>query len=185
MFHGGISFGEDFIMRRLFLTASLALACATVAQPAEAQVSFGAQGAMITMLDEATDMNGTFGIGPRVQISPPMPGLPLAIGIVGQGVYYFPEGDGFNFMTYGLGAKVGLSTPMLSPYVIGGWQWRRASVDGFDAVTESGATVGVGVGLGMIPVFIEAQMEFNEDDPSVPDVDNDPIVIQAGVLVGG
>jgi hypothetical protein len=183
MFHGGISFGEEFIMRRLFLTASLALACATVAQPADAQVSFGAQGAMITMLDEATDLNGTFGIGPRVEFSPPIPTLQL--GIVGQGVYYFPDVDGFNFMTYGLGAKVGLSTPMVSPYVIGSWQWRRASFDGFDSVTESGATVGLGVGLGMIPVFVEAQMEFNEDDPAVPDVDNDPIVIQAGVLVGG
>jgi hypothetical protein len=179
---GDLFFGEEFIMRRLFLTASLALACATVAQPADAQVSFGGQAGMITMLDEATDMNGTFGVGPRVQFSPPIPGLTL--GIVGQGLYYFPDGD-FNFMTYGLGAKVGLSTPMISPYVIAGWQWRRTSAEGFDAVTESGATAGVGVGLGMIPVFVEATMEFNEDNPSAPDFDNDPIVIQAGVLVGG
>jgi hypothetical protein len=173
---------ENSIMRRLLMTASVALACATVAQPAVAQVSFGGQAAMITMLDEATDLNGTFGVGPRVEFSPPIPGLTL--GIVGQGVYYFPDGD-VNFMTYGLGAKIGLSTPVVSPYVIGGWQWRRASLEGFDAVTENGATVGVGVGLGAIPVFIEASMEFNEEDPSVPDVDNDPIVIQAGVLIGG
>jgi len=169
-------------MRRLLLTASVALVCVTVAQPAVAQVSFGGQAGMITMLDDATDMNGTFGVGPRVQFSPPIPGLTL--GIVGQGLYYFPDGD-FNFMTYGLGAKVGLSTPMISPYVIGGWQWRRTSADGFDAVTEDGATVGVGVGLGMIPVFVEVAMEFNEEDPAAPDFDNDPVVIQAGVLVGG
>jgi hypothetical protein len=173
---------ENSIMRRLYLSASVALVCAAAAQPAVAQVSFGGQAAMITMLEDATDMNGTFGIGPRVEFSPPIPMLTL--GIVGQGVYYFPDGD-FNFMTYGLGAKVGLSTPVVSPYLIGGWQWRRTSAEGFDAVTEDGATVGIGVGLGMIPVFVEVSMEFNEDDPAVPDFDNDPVVIQAGVLVGG
>jgi hypothetical protein len=147
--HGGTPFLEKSIMRRLLMTASVALACATVAQPAVAQVSFGGQAAMITMLDDATDLNGTFGVGPRVEFSPPIP------------------------------------TPMISPYVIGGWQWRRVSAEGFDAVTEDGATVGVGVGLGMVPVFVEVSMEFNEEDPAFPDVDNDPVVIQAGVLVGG
>jgi hypothetical protein len=172
------------MMRRLIVTASVALACATVAQPAVAQVSFGGQAALMTGLEDvqAGDMNGTFGIGPRVEVSPPIPVLQLAV--VGQGVYYFPDGD-FNYMTYGLGAKLGFSTPVVSPYVVGGWQWRRTSAEGIDAVTESGPTVGVGLGLGVIPVFIEATFEFNDEIPSDPDFDNNPMVIQAGVLVGG
>ena len=169
-------------MRRLILTASLALVAATFVQPLDAQISFGAQAGMITMLDEATDMNGTMGVGARVMFSPPIPALSL--GIVGQGLYYFPDGD-FNYMTYGLGAKVGLALPMISPYLIGGWQWRRTTADGFDAESVDGATVGVGVQLGMIPVFVEANMEFNEEDPAFPDFDNTPMVIQAGIMIGG
>ena len=170
-------------MRRLFLTASVALVCAAAAQPAAAQVSFGGQAAFMTGLEDvqAGDMNGTFGIGPRVELTPPIPVLQL--GIVGQGVYYFPDGD-VNYMTYGLGAKLGLSTPVVSPYVIGGWQWRRSSL-GDVSVTENGPTIGVGVGLGVIPVFVEATFEFNDEIPSDPDFDNNPMVIQAGVLVGG
>jgi Outer membrane protein beta-barrel domain len=171
-------------MRRLLLTASVAVACATVAQPANAQVSFGVQGALITGLEEvqAGDLNGTMGLGGRVQFSPPIPGF--ALGIVGQGVYYFPDIDDLSYMTYGLGAKVGLSTPVVSPYVIGGWQWRRSSFGDFTN-TETGPTVGVGVQLGMIPAFLEVTMEFNEEDEIDPDFDTDPLIIQAGVLIGG
>jgi hypothetical protein len=177
---------EKSIMRRLLLTASVAMACAALVQPAHAQVAFGVQGALLTGLEEveggtALD-NGTFGLGGRAEFSPPIP--TLSLGLVGQGVWYFPDGD-FNYVTYGLGAKVGLSTPMVSPYVIGGWQWRRFSADGFDALTENGPTVDVGVGLGMIPVFVEATFEFNDEDEIDPDFDNNPMVIQAGVLIGG
>ena len=173
-------------MRRLLITASLALICATVAQPAEAQVSFGVQGALLTGLEEVEAGesldNGTFGLGGRVEFSPPIPTLNL--GLVGQGVWYFPDAD-FDYITYGLGAKVGLSTPVLSPYVIGGWQWRRVSVEDLDSATEDGPTLGVGVELGMIPVFLEATFEFNDEDEIDSDLDNDPMVIQAGVLIGG
>ena len=173
-------------MRRLVLAASVAFACATFAQPAVAQFKLGGQAAFLTELDEIQkepegDLEGTFGVGPRIEFSPPIPSL--QVGIVGQGVYYFPDGD-FNYLTYGLGAKVGFSTPVVSPYVIGGWQWRRTSVDDFDSVTEDGPTLGVGLGLGTLPVFIEATFEFNDEDEIDPDnFDNDPIVIQAGVLI--
>ena len=172
-------------MRRLFLSASVALVCVAAAQPAAAQVRFGGQAALMTGLEDVQgggDLNGTFGIGPRVELTPPIP--MLSVGIVGQGVYYFPDGD-FNYLTYGLAAKVGLSTPVVSPYVIGGWQWRRTSVDDLDdSFTEDGPMLGVGLGLGAIPVFIEATFEFNDDDDIDDDFDNDPLVIQAGVLFG-
>jgi opacity protein-like surface antigen len=174
-------------MRRLILTASVAVACATMAQPVDAQFQFGVQGAYMTGLEEIQaggDLNGTMGVGGRVQFSPPIP--TLSIGVVGQGVYYFPDCGGVDckYMTYGIGAKLGLALPMVSPYVIGGWQWRKSEVGTFSG-TENGATAGVGVALGMIPVFVEATMEFNEEDPLDPDFDVNPLVIQAGVLIGG
>jgi hypothetical protein len=171
-------------MRRLLLTASLALVGATLARPAAAQISFGAQGAYITGVEEITgggDLNGTVGVGARAQFSPPLPGLSL--GVVGQGVYYFPEGDG-SYMTYGLGAKIGLALPMINPYAIGGWQWRRSEGGGVTN-TENGLTAGLGVQLGMVPVFVEATMEFNDELPSAPDYDNNPLVLQAGIMIGG
>lgn len=170
-------------MRRLLLAASVAVACATMAQPVDAQFQFGVQGAYMTGLEEVTgggDLNGTVGVGGRVQFSPPIP--TLSIGIVGQGVYYFPE-DG-DYMTYGLGAKLGLAFPMISPYVIGGYQWRRMG-DGTTTVTENGFTAGAGVQLGMVPIFVEAMLEFNDEIPSAPDFDNNPLILQVGFLIGG
>jgi len=173
------------MMRRLLMTASVALACATVAQPVDAQFSFGAQGALMTGVEEvqAGDMNGTMGLGARVQVSPPIP--VLSIGVVGQGVYYFPDDAVLdNYMTYGLGAKLGFSFPLVSPYIIGGWQWRRAEAGGVTD-TESGGTFGGGVQLGMIPVFLEATIEFNDEIPTAQNFDVNPLVIQAGFMFGG
>lgn len=191
MFLGGTILSEKMNMRRLFLTASLALVGATLAQPVDAQISFGAQGAYLTGLEDlsgvsgATDLNGTVGIGARAMFSPPIP--MLSLGIVGQGVYYFPEGNG-SYMTYGLGGKVGLGLPMITPYVIGGWQWRRSDngsgVSG-STTTENGFTAGVGVQLGMVPVFVEATMEFNDEIPTAPNFDVNPLVLQAGIMLGG
>jgi opacity protein-like surface antigen len=170
-------------MRRLLLTASLALVGAALAQPVNAQISFGGQAAYMTGLEEVQggDYNGTMGIGARAVFSPPIP--VLSIGIVGQGVYYFPEGDG-SYMTYGLGGKFGLGLPLISPYAIAGYQWRRAENGGVTN-TENGFTAGVGVQLGMIPVFVEATMEFNDEIPSAPDFDVNPLVLQAGIMLGG
>jgi hypothetical protein len=168
------------------LTASVALACAIVAQPVDAQIRLGGQAAFLTQLDEIQkepegDLEGTFGIGPRLEFSPPIP--PLEVAVVGQGVYYFP--DNGSYMAYGLGAKLGFSTPVVSPYVIGGWQWRRGEPDIGEAETRDGPTVGVGVGLGAIPIFVEVTFEFNDEIEGFPDADVNPMVFQAGVLVGG
>lgn len=177
-------------MRRLLLTASLAVACATLAQPAAAQFQFGAQGAYLTGLEEVTgggDRNGTIGLGGRVQFSPPLP--MLSIGVVGQGVYYFPDcgGGDCSYMTYGLSAKVGLGLPMVSPYAIGGWQWRRSGNG--TTTTENGLTAGLGVTINppALPfsIFVEGTMELNDEIPTAPDFDVNPLVIQAGVMLGG
>ena len=166
-------------MRRLLLTLSVAVACVAVAQPAEAQLKYGLQGALITALEEASDLNGTFGIGPRVALQPPL----LPIGVVGQGVYYFPEGDG-SYMTYSLAAQLRLPLPVFNPYAIGGWQWRRFSNG--TSETENGAMIGVGVQLNLaVSVFLEGSFEFNEEVTGFPDLDNNPIVIKGGVLLGG
>ena len=165
-------------MRRLLLTLSVAVACVAVAQPAEAQLKYGLQGALITALEEASDLNGTFGIGPRVALQPPL----LPIGVVGQGVYYFPEGDG-SYMTYSLAAQLRLPLPVFNPYAIGGWQWRRSSNG--TSETVNGAMIGVGVQLNLaVSVFLEGSFEFNDEVTGFPDLDNNPIVIKGGILLG-
>ena len=180
-------------MRRLLLTASLALAGAALAQPVDAQFTFGAQGAYMTGLEDlsgvsgASDLNGTMGIGARVQFSPPIPMLSLAL--VGQGVYYFPDcgGGDCSYQTYGIGAKLGLGLPVISPYAIGGWQWRRSGNGTTD--TENGLTAGLGVSLNLpaapFDIFLEGTMEFNDEIPTQPDFDVNPLVIQVGVMLGG
>lgn len=176
-------------MRRLLLTASLALVAAgSMAKPAQAQFTFGVQGAAQTGLEVPTsattvaDLDATYGIGGRVLFSPPIP--VLSLGLVGQGVYYFPESG--DYMTYGISAKVGLGLPLISPYLIGGWQWRRAG-DGTNTTTENGISAGAGVQLSLgVDLFLEGTVEMGEDIPAgLPDYDNTALVIQAGVLLGG
>jgi len=169
-------------MRRLLLTLTVAVASVALAQPASAQlpIKYGVQAAMQTSVAEATGLDGTFGLGARVALQPPV----LPIGLVGQGVYYFPDGDG-TYITYSLAGQLRLPLPMVSPYVIGGWQWRRAGADGVESVTENGPMVGVGVQLNLgLSLFLEGTMEFNDIPEGVPDYDNDPIVIKGGILLG-
>jgi hypothetical protein len=171
-------------MRRLLLTLGVATAAAALATPAQAQLSYGVQGAALTGLEVATgattvaELDATYGVGGRVMFSPPIPVLSLSL--VGQGVYYFPENG--DYMSYGIGARFGLGLPVITPYVIGGWQWRKNDVD-----TSNGITAGAGVQLSAgLPIFLEATFEIGEDIPAgLPDYDNTALVIQAGVLFGG
>ena len=138
----------------------------------------------MTGLDDVTlgtDLNGTFGIGPRVALQPPL----LPIGVVGQGVYYFPDcgGGDCSYLTYSLAAQLRLPMPIVNPYAIGGWQWRRSGNG--ETHTESGAMLGVGVQLNLgVSIFLEGTFEFNDEIPEAPDFDNDPIVIKGGILLG-
>lgn len=173
-------------MRRLCLSLSVAATLVAAAQPAQAQLKYGAQGSIMTSLDEVTggpDFNNTFGIGPRVEFQAPL----LPIGVVGQGVYYFPDCAGFDcgYLTYSLAAQLRLPLPMLSPYAIGGWQWRRTSFEG-SSDTQNGFMVGAGVEFNLgLTLFLEGSFEFNDEIPSAPDFDNNPLVIKGGVLLGG
>src|SRR5690606_12119313 len=103
-------------MRHTCVVFSLLIAALVLARPADGQVKFGVQGAIITSVDEAQDLdfNGTTGLGARVALQPPM----LPIGAVAQGVYYFPEGD-LDYLTYSLAAQLRLPLPVVSPYAIG------------------------------------------------------------------
>jgi hypothetical protein len=173
-------------MRRLLLTLTVAVASVALARPAEAQlpVKYGVQAAYLTGLSDIAagvpnPADGTFGLGARVALQPPV----LPVGLVGQGVYYFPEGDG-TYITYSLAAQLRLPLPMISPYAIGGWQWRRTGADGVDAVTENGAMVGVGVQLNLgLALFLEGTVEFNDAPSPTIDADN-AIVIKGGILLG-
>ena len=175
-------------MRRLLLTASVAAVCAVSARPVDAQFTYGIQGAAMTGLEVPTstttvaELDATYGIGGRVMFSPPIPVLSLSL--VGQGVYYFPENG--DYMSYGIGARFGLGLPVITPYLIGGWQWRRSG-DGTNTTTENGLTAGAGVELNFgVNVFLEGTVEIGEDIPAgLPDYDNTALVIQAGVLFGG
>ena len=170
-------------MRRTLLTLAVALLCASLAQPASAQFKFGVQGASITSVDAAAnvDLGGTFGLGGRVMLDPPL--FPLAL--VGGAVYYFPDCTGdCSFWTASLVANLRLPTPIVSPYLLGGWQTRRTEVNNVSN-NESGPVLGVGVQFNfMLSLFLEATMEFHDDIAAQPDFDTDPIVIKGGVLIG-
>ncbi len=168
-------------MRCLFLTLSVAVACVALAQPVDAQFKFGIQGAAITSLDDPT-LEGTLGAGARLMLDPPH--FPLAL--VGSGVYYFTDcGDiDCKDWTASLAAQLRLSTPVISPYVLGGWQIRRSEPGGISS-DESGPLVGLGVQLNFgLSLFLEGTMEFNEKITGWPDFDTDPIVIKGGILIG-
>ncbi len=174
-------------MRRLLLTISTVFATAALATPADAQISFGAQGALITGVDDlgtispgAPDLSNTYGLGARVVFQAPV----LPIGLVAQGTYYFPDADDFDYGTASLAARFRLSTPFISPYGLGGWQWRRTSTGG-TSNTESGAMIGVGVEVNFgVSLFLEGTYEFTEELSTNPDFDNAPIVIKAGIMFG-
>ena len=170
-------------MRRMLLTLSTVCALVALAAPVDAQIKIGVQGAMISSLEDLgtdpADLNGTFGAGVRAALQPPI----FPLGLVAQGVYYFPDLDDLSLATYSLAAQLRLPLPVISPYAIGGWQWRRASAGGMSS-TESGLMVGVGVQLSF-GLFVEGTMELNEEVTGFPDFDNDPIVIKAGIIFGG
>ncbi|MGD2044927.1 MAG: hypothetical protein PVF90_05610 [Gemmatimonadota bacterium] len=168
-------------MRRLLLILTVAVASVAFARPASAQLplKYGVQGATQTSLD-ATSLDGSFGLGARVALQPPL----LPVGLVGQGVYYFPDCSDCSYLTYSLAAQLRLPLPMISPYAIGGWQFRRTGGGG-SSNTENGPMIGIGAQLDLgVSLFLEGSMEFNDAPDGLPDFDNDPIVIKGGILLG-
>ena len=171
----------------MLLTISTVLALVALAAPADAQFKIGAQGAVISGVDSlstivpgAANLNNTFGLGARVAFEPPL----SPIGVVGQGVYYFTDAADYSYSTYSLAARLRLSTRLVSPYALGGWQWRRTSSGG-TRNTESGAMFGVGVQLNfVVSLFLEGNFEFHEEVAGTTDFDNNPIVIKGGIIFG-
>ena len=167
-------------MRRIFLTLSTVFALVALAAPVNGQLKFSAQGALITSVDTLSNLSNTYGLGARVDLQAPL----LPISVLGQGVYYFPDAADFSYSTYSLAARFRISTPLISPYGLGGWQWRRTTSAGTTS-TESGVMLGVGVQLNLgISLFLEANWEFHDEVTAMPDLDNNPIVIKGGITFG-
>lgn len=164
-------------MRRFAFAMSAVLAFAVMANPVDAQLKFGAHVAMISGLADVSALDGTLGFGVRAGLQAPA----LPIGVFASATYFNPDCDDCGYWTGSLFGKVGLPLPMISPYALGGVQRRAASVGDLES-SENGIFIGLGVQLQKL--FIEAAMEFNEDDPAVPDFDNDPLVFKAGILIG-
>ena len=168
-------------MRRAVLTLSVAFACAVMANPVNAQVSFGVHGATITSIADAPELEGSFGLGARALLSPPI--FPVAL--VGSATYYFPDCGAVDcsHLTYGLGVNLGLPLPVVRPYVHAGYQFWRDSVDGVSG-TGNNFVAGLGVQLNfVVSVFLEGMFEFTEVPTGAPaDIDLRPLVIKGGII---
>lgn len=170
-------------MRRMIMTVSAVFALAVLAMPADAQLKVGAQAAMMTSLDEATELDGVFGLGGRLALDPPL----FPLGAIVSATYYFPDTDpvDLTYWTATAAAQLRLPLTVVKPYVLAGWQLRRASV-GDISENENGPVIGAGVQVDLaLSLFLEATFEFNEEVEANPDLDNNPLVIKGGVMFGG
>ncbi|MEM7417715.1 MAG: hypothetical protein AAF389_19660 [Gemmatimonadota bacterium] len=164
-------------MRRFAFAMSAVLTLAVLAQPVDAQLKFGGHAALISGIEAAQELDGTFGFGGRAGLE--LPALP--VGVWATATYFAPDCDDCSYWTGALFAKLGLPLPIVSPYVIGGIQRRATSVGNLD-MSENDPFAGVGVSLGGL--FIEGRMEFNSDDPALPDFDNDAFIFMGGIIIG-
>ncbi|NIW35298.1 MAG: hypothetical protein GWN32_01620, partial [Gemmatimonadetes bacterium] len=83
----------------------------------------GAQAGFITSVDDASALDGTFGLGARALIDPPL----LPIGGFASATYYFPDND-VSYWTATAAAQLRAPLPMIKPYALLGWQIRRTSL---------------------------------------------------------
>lgn len=184
-------------MRRLMFLLGTAAMIAGTAAPADAQLKFGVQGSYIAggfgTLDDVVgdiedrDLSGDFGIGGRLAFSPPL----LPVGGYASVTYYFPscEMADCSYWTADLGATLGIPLPLVRPYVVGGWQWKRYELDvtGFTTDAQNNPFAGLGVQLNLgVSVFLEGVWEFEGDLPgSTDELSVTPFVLKGGVLFGG
>ena len=174
-------------MKRILFALGVTAALAVSANPADAQLKFGVQGGIITGLDEVivagtnvNSINGTFGLGGRVALDPPL----FPLGVIGSATYYFVEEGAPSYWTGTLAAQLRLPLPVVKPYVLGGWQTRNT--EGADG--ESGPVVGLGVQLGLgVSLFLEGTFELADDIEitGLSAIDRNRIVIKGGALLGG
>jgi hypothetical protein len=173
-------------MRRLLLPFAASFALVALAQPVDAQLKFGAHGAVITGLDEVTDagtavttINGTFGLGGRVMLDPPL--LPVAL--VGSGTYYLTDDTEPSYYTATLAGQLRLPLPVVKPYATLGYQYRKS--EGADA--ETGFMLGAGLQLDFaVSLFLEGTFEVGDDIAvAAEQLNTNRIVFKGGVLFGG
>lgn len=172
-------------MRRPLLAFAVIALVALSANPAAAQLKFGAQGAIITGLDEVivagTDINsidGTIGIGARVMLDPPL----FPLGVIGTTTYYRNDG-GPSYWTATGAVQLRIPLPIVKPYALGGWQLRKH--EGIE--DANGPVVGAGVQLDLgITLFLEGTFELAPDIEitGFDVIDRDRIVIKGGLLLG-
>jgi len=176
-------------MRRVLQLLAAVAALVVLAMPVQAQMTFGAHGAVITSVDDlgAIDpsledygLSGTFGLGGRIVISPPI--APLSF--VGAGEYYFVDcPDGADCQLWTASAAVNLAIPLVlvQPYVTGGIQYRG---DNDDENSDTAWIAGLGVQLNLgVSVFLEGLFEFVDRPDGFPDdLDVRPFVLKAGIV---
>lgn len=181
-------FLEIMLMRLATWIFGAVFALAAWAAPTEAQVKLGVQATTLTSIDDAgsgTLDSGTFGLGARAMIDPPL--SPIS-GFV-SGTYYFP-GDDLNYWTATAAAQIRAPLPVVKPYALVGWQLRRTSFDSplaDDSSTDNGPVLGAGVQFDLgVSLFIEGTYEFTDGgDLGGVAFDDDPIVIKGGIMLGG
>lgn len=178
-------------MRRFSFVFSAVAALAVFAIPADAQIKFGAHGAVITGLDEVLIAgeqvgvpSGTFGLGARAMIDPPL--LPVAL--VASGTYYFDDGDE-SVWTGTLAGQLRIPLPIVKPYVTAGYQIRPDDAAGN---SQKGFMIGAGLQLDLaVSVFLEGGFEIGKDIevadlPGLTEaLDTNRLVVKGGVMFGG
>lgn len=117
-------------MKKLVMVAAVLGVVTLGVEEAQAQVSFGAQASY------ADDMD--FGIGARLYAGLPFTGVEF----VGTFDYFFPSVDGYNYLEVNANALFSLpvaNMPAFRPYVGGGLNIARLSMDVPDALQQLGA----------------------------------------------
>ena len=124
-------------------------------------------------------LSGTFGLGGRLVVSPPV----FPISLVGSGDYYFtdcPAGADCSLWTAQGHVTLGLPLPVVRPYVLGGVQYRKDEAD-----STTGAVIGAGVQLNfVVSLFLEGQMELADPVSGLPgslDISS-PFVLKGGLI---
>lgn len=128
-------------MRKLVSGFAAAALLAFAPLGAQAQVQLGPTLAFSDEVD--------FGIG--ATLSAQAPQLGESLGFMGEFLYFFPEGDGFDF--FEINGNVTYSFPLdestVLPFALGGLNIARASVDAGGLGSASNTDIGVNLGGGI------------------------------------
>ncbi|MDT8341602.1 MAG: outer membrane beta-barrel protein [Longimicrobiales bacterium] len=166
-------------VRITLLTVAAALALAFLPGAADAQLRFGAHVARAQDLpgfDAAGGDDGSFGIGARVGIDPPL--IPLAF--YGTFDYFFPDCGSLDcdYQNFAIDTNFTfLPLLLLDLYATGGITFRRFELED-ESDTATGFSLGGGVSFNfLVNAYLEARNEFFDGDDG-----GDQLLIRLGVL---